>query len=77
MCNHFINIIFANNLKKQRYKLGVSQERLAELCGLHRTFIGLIERSNRNITLKNAKKIADALQVDIKDLLIGESKNEH
>lgn len=76
--NDDINIIFANNLKKQRYKLGVSQERLAELCGLHRTFIGLIERSNRNITLKNAKKIADALQVDIKDLLlIGESKNEH
>lgn len=72
--NDDINIIFANNLKKQRYKLGVSQERLAELCGLHRTFIGLIERSNRNITLKNAKKIADALQVDIKDLLIGESK---
>ncbi|RTI73398.1 helix-turn-helix domain-containing protein [Campylobacter jejuni] len=68
-----INKIFANNVKKKRKQQSISQEKLAELCGLHRTFIGLIERSNKNITLKNAEKIAKALNLDIKDLLVKDS----
>ena len=45
--------IFARNVKKRRNELGISQEKLAELSGLHRTYIGMIERSEKNITLLN------------------------
>lgn len=61
--------IFGLNVHKYRKEKGLSQEKLAELAGLHRTYIGMIERAERNITLCNIEKIAKALQVDIKDLL--------
>lgn len=60
--------IFASNVQKYRKVLGLSQEKLAEKAGLHRTYIGMIERSEKNITLLNIEKIANALNVDIKDL---------
>ena len=47
------------NLKK------ISQEKLADICGLHRTYIGSVERGERNITLLNAEKIATALEQPI------------
>lgn len=46
----------------------MSQEELAFRAGMHRTYIGMIERAERNITLSNIKKLADALQLNIKDL---------
>ena len=49
-------------------KLGISQEELAFRAGFHRTYIGMIERAERNITLSNMKRLADALQINIKDL---------
>ena len=61
--------IFGLNVQKYRKEQKLSQEKLAELAGLHRTYIGMIERAERNITLCNIEKIAEALQVDIKDLL--------
>lgn len=60
--------IFARNVKK-RNELGISQEKLAELSGLHRTYIGMIERSEKNITLLNIQKISKALNVEISTLL--------
>jgi transcriptional regulator with XRE-family HTH domain len=45
-----------------------SQEDLAEKAGLHRTYIGSIERGERNITIESLEKIAEALQINIKDL---------
>ena len=48
-----------------RKKKGLSQEAFADLCGLHRTYIGAIERGERNISLENIKKIARALGVSI------------
>lgn len=55
-------------VQKRRKKLGISQEELAFRAGFHRTYIGMIERAERNITLSNIKRLADALQINIKDL---------
>lgn len=59
---------FGNRVKEERLKLGISQEELAERAGLHRTYIGMIERAEKNITLLNIEKIAKALNLDIKEL---------
>lgn len=56
--------IFAINIKKYRLQHGYSQEKLAELAGLHRTYISAIEREQRNISIENIEKIATALNID-------------
>ncbi|MDR1896654.1 MAG: helix-turn-helix domain-containing protein [Prevotellaceae bacterium] len=61
--------IFGENVQKYRKEQNVSQEKLAELAGVHRTYIGMIERAEKNITLRNMEKIAKALNVEINDLL--------
>ncbi len=60
---------FGTKLQSLRKGKNLSQEELAHLCGLHRTYIGMIERAEKNITLKNIEKIANALEVDISQLL--------
>lgn len=62
--------IFARNMKNARQRAGVSQEELAELAGLHRTYIGSVERCERNISIDNIERIAIALSLKIADLLI-------
>ena len=64
---HMVNIteIFALNIREQRTQRGYSQEELAHLSGLHRTYIGAVERGERNITLLNAQRIADALGISL------------
>ena len=59
-----INDIFTQNLKYYRKERNYSQEELAEKSGLHRTYISLIERNKRNISIKTIEKIAEALEVD-------------
>ena len=61
-------IEFGLRVQNRRKELGISQEELAFRAGFHRTYIGMIERAERNITLSNLKKLADALQIQIKDL---------
>ncbi len=58
---------FGARLRIVRAKRKISQERLAELAGLHRTFVSLIERGQRNITLETIEKLADALNVAMPD----------
>ncbi len=66
--------VFGTNLKKYRNELGVSQEKFAEMCGLHRTYISDVERFQRSIALDNVQKIADALGIDTYKLFMEEEK---
>jgi len=56
--------IFATNVRKYRTEKGLSQEALADLAGLHRTYISAIERERRNISIDNIENIASALGID-------------
>ena len=67
-----IIMIFGTNVKYYRTKLGLSQEKFAELCNLHRTYISDIECFQRNVSLENIQKIANALEIDAFKLLIEE-----
>lgn len=60
---------FGKRVREERLKLDISQERLAELAKVHRTYIGMIERGEKNITLTNIEKIANALKIKISNLL--------
>ncbi|NEQ66232.1 MAG: helix-turn-helix transcriptional regulator [Symploca sp. SIO1B1] len=68
-----LNQVVASNIKKLRKELDLSQEDLAEKCGLHRTYVGAIERSERNITLQTLEKLAGSLGVSPLDLLKDDS----
>lgn len=59
-----IRTTFASNLRRQRRAAKLSQEKLAELAGVHRTYIGGIEQQRVNVSLKNIGRIADALGID-------------
>lgn len=60
---------FGKRVRHFRKLRNLSQDELAELCQLHRTYIGSVERGERNITLINANKIANALSVSLADLV--------
>jgi predicted transcriptional regulator len=62
-------LLFAENLRQTRKAQGISQEKLAELAELHRTYIGSVERGERNITIDNMERLARALGVTIQALL--------
>lgn len=60
---------FGQRVKEERIKQGLSQEELAAKAGVHRTYIGMIERAEKNITLLNIEKISKALGINISKLL--------
>jgi len=64
-----ISIKFGNKAREIRTKKGFSQEYLAHIANVDRTYIGMIERAERNITLVSMEKIANALEVPLKDLI--------
>ena len=66
--------MFGRNVQVARQALGISQEELAFQAGLHRTYIAMVEHAERSISLQNAKKIADALNVKLDTLLINDEK---
>lgn len=57
--------LFAQRLRERRLALGLSQEGLAEMADLHRTYVGSVERGERNISLVNVERLANALNVPI------------
>lgn len=68
MDNDLILVQFGKKVQELRKEQNLSQEQLAELAGVHRTYIGMIERAEKNITLRNIEKIAIALNVEVKSL---------
>ena len=61
--------VFGTNLRKYRTDKGLSQEKFAEICRLHRTYISDIECFQRNVSLENVQRIADALGIKSYKLL--------
>jgi len=66
-----ILIKFAKRVREERKTMKLSQEDFAAKAGFHRTYIGMIERAERNITLSNIEKLAKAIKVPISKLLKG------
>lgn len=66
-----ILIKFGNRIREERKKQKLSQEQLAIKAGVHRTYIGMVERAEKNITLLNIEKIAKALNIKIIELFGG------
>jgi transcriptional regulator with XRE-family HTH domain len=58
-----------NNLKKYREIKSITQEELSRICGLHRNYIGSVERGERNISIKSMEKIAQGLNIKVERLL--------
>lgn len=67
--NRDLNLNVGKNLRRLRNRLGVSQDEFADLAGLHRTYIGAVERGERNITLSTLQRLATALKTEPEDLL--------
>lgn len=66
-----LRAVIAANMRRLRKDRGLSQEALADECGLHRTYIGSIERAERNISIDNIGRIAAALDIEAWTLLRG------
>ena len=61
--------ILAANMRRRRIELGISQEKLAELADLHRTYVSTVERCQRNIGIDGLGRIAKALKLQLSELL--------
>ena len=61
--------IIGNNIRNARLELKISQEELAHLCGLHRTYVGAIERGERNLTIKSLETISRVLKIEPSQIL--------
>jgi transcriptional regulator with XRE-family HTH domain len=66
-----VRIRFGNAVRSRRQKLGVSQEEFADMCDLDRTYIGGIERGERNLSLINIEKIARTFRISLSELFRG------
>jgi transcriptional regulator with XRE-family HTH domain len=60
---------FGQRVREERLKKNYSQERLGELAKVHRTYVGMIERAEKNITLTNMEKFAKALGKKVNELI--------
>lgn len=56
-------------IRREREKLGISQEQFGELAGVHRTYVGMVERGEKNITIHNLTRFAHALKLQVRDLI--------
>lgn len=69
-----IRKVLAGNVRALRSRLGISQEELGDICGLHRTYVGSVERAERNVTLSTLETLSEALGVSVPNLLIPERR---
>jgi len=70
MENKLIQTTFGETVKIIRNEKGISQEKLAELAGVHRTYISDVERGARNVSLVNIVRIAEGLKVEVSKLFV-------
>ena len=68
MTRHLLYTL-GNNIRAERFKMGYTQEELAEKSGFHRTYIGDVEKGVKNITINNCSIIAKALCIPLSDLI--------
>jgi transcriptional regulator with XRE-family HTH domain len=61
--------VFALNVRSRRLELSLSQEELAEMAGVHRTYVGMLERGEKNVTIYNIERLAKALDLEAWQLL--------
>ncbi len=62
-------IFLGRKIRSERERMQVSQEKLGELAGVHRTYVGMVERGEKNITIFNLRRFAKALGVEVRELL--------
>jgi transcriptional regulator with XRE-family HTH domain len=62
-------LMFGTAVRRLRRRKGISQEKLAELAGIHRTYMGDVERGTRNLALVNMTRIANALGLPLSELI--------
>jgi transcriptional regulator with XRE-family HTH domain len=67
--NKQFQIFIGKKIRAEREKLGISQEEFGKLVKVHRTYVGMIERGEKNVTLSNLIKFAEALKLKVKDLI--------
>lgn len=77
MINDFLLKEFGNRIKKLRHHRNISQEQLSYLTGFHRTYIGMIERGERNISLTNMAVFAKVFEMDLSELIDFSSINSN
>jgi transcriptional regulator with XRE-family HTH domain len=66
---NYMLVRFGRKVRMEREKRNISQEKLGELAGIHRTYVGMIERGEKNITLLNIEKVASALDLTLKQMV--------
>jgi transcriptional regulator with XRE-family HTH domain len=66
---NYMLLRFGRKVRMEREKRNISQEKLGELADVHRTYVGMIERGEKNITLLNIEKIAQAFDLPLKQLM--------
>jgi transcriptional regulator with XRE-family HTH domain len=69
MLNQHLIEAFGKRIRQLRTERGLSQEKLAEITGFHRTYIGMVERGERNISLSNIGVFADSFEMTVSHLL--------
>lgn len=68
--------VLGDRVRARRKALSLSQEKLGEVCGLHRTYIGQVERGEVNVTIRNLVALASGLGVDVGELVQGLTRDE-
>jgi transcriptional regulator with XRE-family HTH domain len=62
-------LFLGKNIRRLRERQGISQEEFGKAVGVHRTYVGMVERGEKNITIFSLRKFAEALNVKVKDLI--------
>lgn len=71
-----IRVTLADNIRFYRKENGLSQEKLADICELHRTYIGSVERKERNVSLSTLEVLAKALGISVPELLTPRAEHD-